>query len=81
MDVLKRPAAIGIAVAFDDPDRLGDAIVGLETGVSQVVEAAKDVVVLPGRERERQPVGVDDLAGRLPSEEPALEHVRLAAPA
>ena len=33
----------------------------------------------PGRERERQPGGVDHLAGRLPTEQPPLEQVRLAA--
>ena len=29
VDVLERPAAVGIAIALDDPDRLGDALVGL----------------------------------------------------
>ena len=79
VDVLERPAAVGIAIVLDDSDRLGHALVGPDLGVAQVVEPAQDVVVPPGREREPQPVGVDHLAGRLPTEQPALEHVLLAA--
>ena len=79
MDDPERPSAVREPVALDDPDRLGDALVGLEPGIAQVVQPAQDVVVPPGREREPEPVGIDHLAGRLPPKEPALEHVRLAA--
>src|SRR5258708_624429 len=68
VDVLKRPAAVGIATALDDPDRLGDALVGLDAGIAQVLKPAQDVVEIPGRERELEPAGVDHLAGRLPTE-------------
>ena len=30
VDVLERPAAVGIPIALDDADRLGDALVGLD---------------------------------------------------
>jgi len=35
VDVLERPTAVGIRVAFDDLDRLGDAFVPLDVGVAQ----------------------------------------------
>src|SRR6185369_6978861 len=77
----ERPAAVGIAVALDDGDRLLDTLVAREPRVTQVVEPAQDVEVPPVRERGSKPVRVDHLAGRLSAEEPALQHVLLAAPA
>jgi len=50
VDVLERPAAIRIAIALDDRDRLGDSFVGLDAGLPQVLEPAQDVVEVPGRE-------------------------------
>src|SRR5712691_1540107 len=81
VDVLERPPAVGIPVALDDADRLLDALVGRDAGVAQVLQPAQDVVEVPGRERELEPARVDHLAGRLPTEQPALEHVLLAAAA
>src|SRR5439155_19232953 len=80
-DVLERPAAVGIPIALDGLDRLGDALVGLVAGVAQVVEPAQDVVEVPVRERELEPAGVDHFAGALPAEQPTLEHVFLTTPA
>ena len=69
VDALERPAAVGLPVPFDDVDRLDDALVRGNAGIAQVVEAAQDVVVVPVREREMEPVGIDDLATRLPAEQ------------
>ena len=55
MHVLERPPAVGIPVVLDDPDRLGDALLGLDLGAAQVFQPAQDVVEIPGREaRARQ---------------------------
>ena len=53
--------------------------VGLGTGGPEVVERAQDVVLVAGREGERQKRWVRDLAGRAPPEETALEQILLAA--
>src|SRR5205814_5285023 len=79
--VLARPAALHVPVAPDDGDRLGDALVGSIARVAQVVEPAQDVVEVPVRERELEPARIDQLAGRLPPEQPPLEHVFIATPA
>src|SRR6185369_6578442 len=79
VDVLERPPAVRIPMALDDADGLGDALVGLDPRVAQVIEAAQDVVVPPGRERELEPARVDHLAGRLPPEQPPFEQVLLAS--
>jgi hypothetical protein len=81
VDVPERPPAVGIPIALDDPDRLGDALVGLDVGVAQVLESAQDVVVIPVREREAEPAAVDHLAGRLAAEQTAFQHVFRAAAA
>ena len=36
VDVLERPPAVGIPIALDDPDRLGNAFLGLDLGAAQV---------------------------------------------
>ena len=77
-DVLEGPPAIRTPVALNDPDCLGDALVWPLAGIAQVVERPEDVVVVPVRERELEVAGVDYLARRLPTEQPALEHVLLA---
>jgi hypothetical protein len=59
---------------------IADARIGLDTGVSEVVERTEDIVVVAGREREFQERRIRDLAGRAPSEETALEQVLLASP-
>jgi hypothetical protein len=81
MDGLERPPAVGRAVAPDDLDRLGHAVVGRDASLAKVLEAAEHVVEVPVRERELEPARVDHLAGRLAAEEPALEHVLLPTPA
>src|SRR5438105_6328544 len=82
MAVLEGPASVRIATPLDQCDRLGDTRVGrIGTGGSEMLEAPEDVVEIPGREGELEPARVDHLAGRLPAEELALEHVLLAAAA
>src|SRR5207244_8745722 len=76
VDVLERPPPVGIPIALDDRDRLRDSLVR-PASVAQVVEPAQDVVEIPVWEREPEPARIDHLAGRLPPEEPALEHVLL----
>lgn len=73
------PPAVAIALRGDQLDRLGHALVGRHAGAAQVIEAAQHVVVPPRREGKAGPGVVDDLAGRPPAEEAALEEVLLAA--
>ena len=70
-----------VALRLDQLDRLGHALVGRDAGSAQVLESPQHVVVPPGREGEARPGGVDDLTGRPPPEETALEEVLLPAEA
>lgn len=80
MRAIEEPSTIGLLPALDDMQGIADARIGLDTGVSEVVERTEDVVVVAGRKREFQERRIRDLAGRAPSEETALEQVRLASP-
>src|SRR4051794_31541707 len=79
VDVLEQPAAVGISLGVDDRDRLGGALIGRLARVAEVVEAAQNVVEVPGRERELEPGRIDHFAARLSSEEASLEQVLLTA--
>src|SRR5215831_497532 len=50
--VLERPAAVGVARASDDVNRLGEARIAGGIDSLEVIEGAKDVVVPAGREGE-----------------------------
>ena len=78
--VIKEPSTIGLPPALDDVHGIPDAHVGLNTGVSEVVERTEDVVVVAGRKRELQERRIRDLAGRKPSQERSFEQVLLASP-
>ena len=80
MRAIEDPSTVGLLPALDDTHGIADARIGLDTGVSEVVERAKDVVVVARREREFQERRIRDLAGRAPAEETALEKVLLASP-
>src|SRR5688500_3762429 len=75
--VLERPAAVWQPVALDGLDGFGHPSV-TDVGFAQVLEHPEDVVVVPMRERELEPPRIDDVAGRLPPEEPTLEQVLVA---
>src|SRR4051812_20194136 len=81
MGTLKNPPAVGTALARNQPDRFCGAVVGLQPGGAEVVEAAQHVVVIAVRERELAERWIDDLTGRESVEHPALEEVFLAAAA
>ena len=57
------PSAVSVPIAFDDSDRLSDALVACDLGAAQVLERAQHVIEVPGRERELEPALVDHLAG------------------
>src|SRR6202044_424557 len=78
--VIEEPSTIGLPAVFDDVQGIPDTRVGLNTGLPEVVERTKDIVVIAGRERELQERRIRDLAGREPSQERALEQVLLASP-
>src|SRR5437762_1103516 len=65
MAVLELPAPVRVSALLDDFDGLGQPRIGrVPIGRSKVLEAAQEVVEVPGRERELEPGRVDDLAGR-----------------
>ena len=80
MRVIEEPATVGLSPALEEVQGIPDARVGLNPGVSEVIERTEDVVVVAGRERELQELRIRDLAGRAASEESALKQVLLASP-
>ena len=78
-DEAERPPAVGVALRFDELDRLGDSLVRRDAGISEVIERAQGAVVPPGGKREMQPLAIADLAIRQAAQEPALEQVLLSA--
>ena len=50
MTEVEGPAAVLVAAPGDDSDGVTDAAVGLESGISQIIEPAQDVVVPKRRE-------------------------------
>ena len=82
---LERPPAVGIALGRDQLDRLGHPLVGRDAGAAQVLQPPQHVVVPPRREGETGErcagfaASGNDLTGRSPAEETALEEVLLPA--
>ena len=79
--VFEEPAAVGLALAFNELDRFGHARVGLPTGCAEIIERAEDVVVVAGRESELEEFGIRDFAGRAAAVERAIEEIPFSAAA
>src|SRR5579859_1036592 len=79
--VLQRPAAVAITFGLDQLKRLGQPFVRRGASAAQVFEPAQYVVVPPARKGEACPGGVDDLTGRAPPQQAALQQVFLTAQA
>ena len=79
VDDVQRPTAVGVALRLDDLHHLRQSIVGCDTGAAQVLETAKHVVEVPGREREPMEPWIGDLTGRQAPGHAAVEEERLAA--
>jgi hypothetical protein len=75
MKEVERPAPILVAALNHGFDGLGDAAVGFDFRIPQIVESAQDVVVPKRREREPEPAFVDDFAGSKRAEHAALEQI------
>ena len=75
MKEVERPAPILMAALNHDFDGVGNAAVGFDSCIPQIIESAQDVVVPKRREREAEPAFVDDFAGSKRAEHAALEQV------
>ena len=73
--IVEEPAAVGLALAFNELDRFGHARVGLPTGCPEIIERAENVVVVARRESEFEEFGIGDFAGGAASEERTFEQI------
>ena len=59
MKEIERPASVLMAALKHDLDGFIDAAVGFDSGISQIIEAAQNIVVPKRWKREAQPAFVD----------------------
>src|SRR5579885_791130 len=78
MRVLQQPGAVGLSPGAEHRDRSLQPLVRHTADCTEVVEGAQNVVLPADRKRALQPGWIHDLAGALPTEEPAFEEVLLA---
>ena len=72
---IERPWAVGQAPAFDDFNSFIHARVGRATTGAEIIEGAKDVVVVARRKRELEELRIGDVAGGEAAKEGALQEV------
>ena len=77
--VFEEPAAVGLALAFDEFDGFAHAWIGFGAGGAEVIESAENVVVVARRESEFEEFPVGDLAGGFAAEERAIEEIFFGA--
>ena len=75
MKEVERPAPVLVAALNHGFGGVTDAAIGFDSCIPQVTESAQDVVVPKRREREPEPVFVDDSAGSERAEHAALEQI------
>ena len=81
MSVFEQPTTVVATFAFDEGESVIHAGVVADSGCSKVVECSKHVVVPARRERELQPVIVDDVPRAEPTHQLTVEEVRVAVDA
>ena len=79
--IVEEPAPVGLALGLDEVEGFGEARVGrrfrfgAEAGGAEIVESAKNVVVVARGKSEFEEFGVGDFAGGAPAEEGAGEEI------
>jgi hypothetical protein len=77
VEQVEGPATVLVTALEHDFDGFADALVRLDSGVAQIVEAAQDVVVPKRGEGKAEPRLLDDFAGAKRTEHAALEEIIL----
>ena len=76
---IEQPSAISLLLTLEDADGLAHSGIGLRTGIPEIIERAKNVIVVSRWKREFQETRIGDLTGGKPSEETSIQQVGFSA--